>query len=72
MKNILISITLIQFLSLNAYAAGPNDCSIHSKLSPKYIACKAANFAKETANYQKKTWSEEKDKMKKLKEKVSN
>ena len=54
MKNILIFITLIQFLSLNAYAAEPNDCSIHSKLSPKYIACKAANFAKETANYQKK------------------
>ena len=72
MKNILITITFIQILSLSSYAAELNDCSVYSKLNPKYIACKTANFAKETANYQKKSWSKEKDKMKKLKEKVSN
>ena len=72
MKNILIYITLIQIITLNTYAAEIEDCSIYSKLNPKYLACKTANFAKNATNYQKKTWSKEKDKMKKLKEKVLN
>ena len=35
----------------------------YRKLNPKYLACKASNFAKDTANYQNKEWSKEKDKL---------
>ena len=71
MKNILISIIFIHILTLNSYADEMKDCSVISKFNPKYLACKAANFAKDTANYQKKAWSEEKKKNEKLKKKVT-
>tara|TARA_B100000902_G_C26951175_1_gene735891 strand:+ start:202 stop:420 length:219 start_codon:yes stop_codon:yes gene_type:complete len=70
MKNIYISIIFIHMLTPNLYAAELKDCSVYSKLNPKYLACKTANFAKGTANYQKKSWSEEKEKINKLKEKI--
>ena len=70
MKNILTSVNIIHILTINSYAAELKDCSIYSKLNPKYLACKTANFAKDTANYQKKAWSEEKKKINKLKKKI--
>ena len=72
MKKLFISIIFIHLLTLNAYAHEHKDCSVYSKLNPKYLACKAKNFAKNTVNYQKKSWSEEKEKIQKLKEKISN
>ena len=33
------------------------DCSIINKFNPKYLACKATNFAKDSANYQKNEFS---------------
>ena len=60
MKKILISIIFLNLLTFNAYTDELKDCSVYSKLNPKYLACKAANFAKDAKNYQKKTWSKEK------------
>ena len=60
MKKILISLIYIYIFTLSSYAAELNDCSVYSKLNPKYLACKATNFAKDTVNYQNKEWSEEK------------
>tara|TARA_B100001093_G_scaffold502570_1_gene555748 strand:+ start:1758 stop:1976 length:219 start_codon:yes stop_codon:yes gene_type:complete len=71
MKIIIITLILIHTLTLNTIANELKDCSVYSKLSPKYFTCKASNFAKETANYQKKSWSEEKEKINKLKKKVT-
>ncbi len=71
MKKIFIPIIFMYILTLSSYAAELEDCSVYSKLKPKYLACKTANFAKGTANYQKKAWSEEKEKIKKLKEKIT-
>ena len=68
MKKILISIIFIHILTLNTFAAELKDCSVYNKLNPKYLACKAANFAKDTVNYQNKEWSEEKDKLIKKKD----
>jgi len=59
-KKILISLISIHILTLNTYAAELKDCSVYSKLNPKYLACKAANFAKDAKNYQSETWSKEK------------
>jgi hypothetical protein len=60
MKKILISIIFIHTLTLNSYSTELKDCSVYGKLNPKYLACKAANFAKDAKNYQSKTWSKEK------------
>ena len=60
MKKILISIIFLNLLTFKAYTDELRDCSVYSKLNPKYLACKAANFAKDAKNYQKKTWSKEK------------
>jgi hypothetical protein len=68
MKKILIFIIFIHILTLNSYAAELKDCSVYSKLNPNYLACKAANFAKNTANYQSKEWSQESKKIKKKKD----
>ena len=67
-KKILLSIIITHILTLSSYAAELKDCSVHSKLNPKYFACKAANFAKDSANYQNKEWTKEKDKLKKIKD----
>tara|TARA_B100000780_G_C20678750_1_gene270125 strand:+ start:36 stop:248 length:213 start_codon:yes stop_codon:yes gene_type:complete len=66
MKKILFSIIFTHILTLNSYAVELKDCSIYSKLNPKYLACIAANFAQETKNYQTEQWSEEKTKVDKL------
>ena len=73
MKNFLISVIFIHLFTLSTYAHEHEnkDCSVYNKLNPKYLSCKAANFAKNTVSYQKKSWSEEKDKIIKLKEKIS-
>lgn len=68
MKKILISLIYIYIFTLSSYAAELNDCSVYSKLNPKYLACKATNFAKDTVNYQNKEWSEEKKKIMKKKD----
>jgi|TARA_Y100000389_G_scaffold166692_1_gene171566 hypothetical protein len=68
MKKILISLIYIYIFTLSSYAAELNDCSVYSKLNPKYLACKATNFAKDTVNYQNKEWSEEKKKLMKKKD----
>ena len=68
MKKILISLIYIYIFTLSSYAAELNDCSVYSKLNPKYLACKATNFAKDTVNYQNKEWSEEKKKLIKKKD----
>ncbi len=69
MKKIFITTFLIHILTLSSYADELKDCSVYSKLNPKYLACKTANFAKDTANYQKKAWSDEKKKLSDLKKK---
>jgi len=66
MKKILFSIIFTHILTLSSYAVELEDCSIYSKLNPKYLACKATNFTKGTKNYQTKQWSEEKTKIDKL------
>ena len=71
MKKILISIIFTYILTLNSFAAELKDCSIYNKLNPKYLACKTANFAKDTANYQNKEWSEEKKKVIKVKDEIN-
>jgi len=68
MKKILISLIYIYIFTLSSYAAELNDCSVYSKLNPKYLACKTTNFAKDTVNYQNKEWSEEKKKLIKKKD----
>jgi hypothetical protein len=68
MKKILITTIFIHIFTLNSYAAELKDCSVYSKLNPKYLACKTANFAKDTVNYQNKEWSEEKNKLIKKKD----
>ncbi|MDC0396450.1 hypothetical protein OAM18_05620 [Candidatus Pelagibacter sp.] len=70
MKKILFSICITFILTLSSYAIELEDCSKYSKLNPKYLACKASNFAKDTANYQNKEWSKEKDKLTKKKSKL--
>jgi hypothetical protein len=60
MKKILISLIFINILTLNSYSAELKDCSVYSKLNPKYLACKAANFAKDAKDYQSETWAKEK------------
>ena len=62
MKKILMSTIFINILTLNSYAVELKDCSIYNKLNPKYLACKAANFAKDAKDYQSKTWSKKKNK----------
>ena len=57
MKKIIISIFFLLLLIHNSNAAELKDCSVYSKLSPKFIACKTANLAKNTLNYQNKQWS---------------
>jgi hypothetical protein len=66
MKKILFSIIFTHILTLSAYAVELEVCSTYSKLNPKYLSCKAANFAKKTKNYQSEQWSEEKTKIDKL------
>jgi|TARA_B110000259_G_scaffold131814_1_gene148683 hypothetical protein len=56
MKKILVTIIFMHVLTISSISAELNDCTIINKLNPKYLACKAANFAKNSANYQKK-WS---------------
>ena len=71
MKKILFTLIFIHAFTLNSYSTELKDCSVYSKLNPKYLACKTANFAKDTAKYQKKAWSKEKEKINKLKKKVT-
>ena len=66
MKKILFSIIFTHILTLSSYAVELKNCSIYSKLNPKYLVCKAANFTEETKNYQTVQWSKEKTKMDKL------
>ena len=63
MKKILVTIIFIYTLTLNLYAAELKDCSEYSKLSSKYLACKATNIIKDTTNYQKEEWSKGKNKL---------
>ena len=65
MKKILVSLIFLNIIHINAYASELEDCSIYSKINPKYLACKAANFAKDAKNFQKKQWSKELEKIKK-------
>jgi len=57
MKKIIIILIFTHTLTLSSFSAELKDCSMHSKFNPKYLACKAGNFAKNTKNYQKKEWS---------------
>ena len=61
MKKIITLTIFIITISLSSNAAELKDCSVYSKLNPKYLACKTANFAKDTKNYKKKKWSEKKN-----------
>ena len=42
MKKILIFLIFINIFTLNSYSDELKDCSVYSKLNPKYLACKAA------------------------------
>ena len=70
MKIFLINFIFILFFYTVSSSSELEDCSIYSKISPKFLKCKSNNFVKKTKNYQKKEWSEEKDKMNKIKKKV--
>ena len=54
---ILALFSLLIALSVDTYAAEIKDCSVYSKLNPKYLACKTANIAKNAINYQNEQWS---------------
>ena len=73
-KQILFFLIFIQILTTSSISSELKDCSIYNKFNPKYLVCKAGNFAKETKNYQSDEWSDAKDKKKitfnKLKKKV--
>ena len=60
MKKFLIIITFIGISTLNSNAAEIKDCSKYSKFNPQYLACKAANVAKETLKYQTEQFSKKK------------
>ena len=68
-KKILIFLISMHILTVSSISVELSDCSIYSKLNPKYVACKAGNFVKDTKNYQSKEWSKEKGKLDKLKKK---
>ena len=83
MKKILISIILINILTLNSLSDELNDCSNYSILSSKYYKCKTNsliketknytdNFIKDTKSYQDKEWSEEKNKLEDAKNKIED
>ncbi len=57
MKKIFFSIIFTWFMTYNSYANELEDCSIYSKLSPKFLTCKATNVAKKTMKYQNEQWS---------------
>ena len=72
MKKIII-LSIIMILNFNPSAfADKANCKEFKKFSVEYFKCKGKNIIIDTKNYQKKEWSEEKDKVKKLKEKVLN
>ena len=58
MKKILITVIFTHVLTLSSFSEELKDCSVYSKLNPKYFACKTSNFAKSTKNYQQKEWSD--------------
>ena len=62
MKKILITIILMHTLTVGSISAEIKDCSVYSKFNPKFLACKTANFAKDSVNYQKKVYSKKKSK----------
>ena len=70
-KVIILSIIMIINFNHSAFADKAN-CKEFKKFSVEYFKCKGKNIIIDTKNYQKKEWSEEKDKVKKLKEKVLN
>ena len=65
MKKFLIIITFIGISTVNSNAAEIKDCSKYSKFNPQYLACKAANVAKETLKYQTEQFSKKKEQDKK-------
>ena len=68
MKKVLILLSVFFTLTLDSFAAELKDCSIYSKLNPKYLACKTANVAKSAINYQNEQWSDVIKKKEKKKE----
>ena len=81
MKKIIFILIIFNLLNINVYSEEIIDCSQYNKLSKIYLECKANNLKKktlsigknvieDTKNYQKKEWSDEKEKLKKTKEKV--
>ena len=58
MKIIFVLILFMHTFALNSNAKELEDCSTYSKLSPKYLTCKAKNIAKNTIKYQTEQWSE--------------
>jgi len=57
MKKILITIIFMHTLTAGSISAEIKDCSVYSKFNPKFLACKTANFVKDSVNYQKKAYS---------------
>ena len=81
MKKIIYIIIILNLLKINVHSEEIIDCSKYNKLSKIYFECKAnyikkktlsigKNVVEDTKNYQKKEWSDEKEKLKKTKEKV--
>ena len=79
----LILITTMFCLNFNTYSfSNEVNCDKFKKFSISYMSCKAnlikdktvsvgKNFVEDTKSYQKKEWSKEKEKLKNLKEKIS-
>ena len=83
MKKIIFFIIILNLLKMNVHSEEIIDCSKYNKLSKIYLECKTnyikkktlsigKNVVEDTKNYQKKEWSDEKEKLKKMKEKVLN
>ena len=83
MKKVIFIIVILNLLKIKVYSEEIIDCSKYNKLSKIYLECKTnyikkktlsigKNVVKDTKNYQKKEWSDEKEKLKKMKEKVLN
>ena len=81
MKKIIFIIVIINLLNINVHSEEIIDCSKYNKLSKIYLECKAnyikkktlsigKNVVEDTKNYQRKEWSDEKEKLKKIKEKI--
>ena len=71
MKIVTLFFLILILYSSKVLSSELEDCTVYSKLSPKFYKCKTNNFVKNTKDYQSKEWSDEKEKINKTKDKIN-